>query len=218
MASSFYAIEPKLLDGTPLNPLNLNRATPSPIVTWRLVLPSPSVDTLISNNQFVVSLTSHEVTRSLDVLYPQLTTLVSTGPTYERLKTCLAKEDTFTLLLATEISVTSAVSLPHITPHPPPTIEISNIIGTLTLVTLKLLMKNCAHVEDLVVNNIYRGNGIGKGLISRALDEAVNVHGCIMVDLTSNPARTEARALYQSLGFVLRDTGVFRYVIPEYRK
>ncbi|KAF8944526.1 hypothetical protein BGZ47_004120 [Haplosporangium gracile] len=79
-------------------------------------------------------------------------------------------------------------------------------------------MKSCAHIEDVVVDGTCRGRGLGKGLMRRALDEAVNTHGCVMVDLTSNPNRIEARMLYQSLEFELRDTGVFRYTVPQYRK
>ncbi|KAF9121074.1 hypothetical protein BGW39_010860, partial [Mortierella sp. 14UC] len=75
-------------------------------------------------------------------------------------------------------------------------------------------MKSCAHIEDVVVDGTCRGRGLGKGLMRRALDDAVNVHECVMVDLTSNPNRIEARTLYQSLGFELRDTGVFRFTVP----
>ncbi|KAG0274323.1 hypothetical protein BGZ95_009905 [Linnemannia exigua] len=99
-----------------------------------------------------------------------------------------------------------------------PVITITKILGALTLVTLNLLMKSCAHIEDVVVDGTCRGRGLGKGLMRRGLDDAVNIHKCVMVDLTSNPNRIEARTLYQSLGFELRDTGVFRYTVPHYRK
>jgi len=227
MAPSFYAVDPKLVDGTPLtlhtpaddNPTSTHQQQQqsSVVVIWRLVLPSTAQD----KETLKVPLESHEVLTSLDALYPQLSTKCSAGPSLERLQTCLADTDTFSLFLATEITTFTADPITtDRTPSSPPasTLEISKILGALTLVTLKLLMKSCAHIEDVVVDGTCRSRGLGKALMRRGLDEAVHTHGCIMVDLTSNPSRIEARTLYQSLGFELRDTGVFRYTAPNYRK
>ncbi|KAF9543116.1 hypothetical protein EC957_001261 [Mortierella hygrophila] len=211
MAPSFIAINPKLVDGTPFNPLTVTTTSDqqSPIVIWRLVL--PSFPSLSLSDQTAAPLESEQLTTALDQLYPQLSTRCSAGPSLDRLNTCLANHETFSLYLATEVSISS-------TRLPEPRVRITRILGALTLVTLNLLMKSCAHIEDVVVDDRCRGRGLGKGLMRRALDEAVNTHNCVMVDLTSNPNRIEARTLYQSLGFELRDTGVFRYTVPQYRK
>ncbi|KAH7047247.1 hypothetical protein BKA57DRAFT_465425 [Linnemannia elongata] len=227
MAPAFFAINPKLVDGTPFDPLNLTTTTtndhPSPIVIWHLVLPSfPSLslsfsDPTTTTATTVIPLESDQVTTALDALYPQLSTRCSAGPSLDRLNTCLANHETFSLFLATEVSSTSTSS--STSPLQEPSgVRITKIVGALTLVTLNLLMKSCAHIEDVVVDGSCRGRGLGKGLMRRALDEAVHTHSCVMVDLTSNPNRVEARTLYQSLGFELRDTGVFRYTVPQYRK
>lgn len=86
------------------------------------------------------------------------------------------------------------------------------IVGLLTLVTLELATGTEARIEDVVVDEAARGIGVGRGLVVAALDAAAGV-GARYVDLTSAPRRVAARALYQSIGFEMRDTGVFRYLL-----
>ena len=66
-----------------------------------------------------------------------------------------------------------------------------------------------ASVEDVVVLPAYRGQGIGRTLLTRIIDFAKNKLAPIDLRLTSNPTRTEANAMYQALGFVQRDTNVY---------
>ncbi|CAO3569564.1 unnamed protein product [Mortierella alpina] len=94
-------------------------------------------------------------------------------------------------------------------------LQITAIVGCLTLVTLRLLMNSRAHIEDLIVLDACRGQGLGRGLMRRALHEAFQVRACKMCDLTSKPDRVEAWALYKSMGFWLRDTGAFRIYDPK---
>ena len=65
-------------------------------------------------------------------------------------------------------------------------------------------------IEDVVVDESYRGKGIGKDLMKCAIDFARS-KGARSVDLTSRPDRVAANKLYQDLGFVLRETNVYRY-------
>ena len=55
--------------------------------------------------------------------------------------------------------------------------------------------------------------------IGAALGQASTIiipwHGAITVDLTSRPSREAANRLYQRIGFVQRDTNVYRYAKPE---
>jgi ribosomal protein S18 acetylase RimI-like enzyme len=84
------------------------------------------------------------------------------------------------------------------------------IVGTLTLVIFRIPTALRAWIEDVVVDDSARGHGVGEALNTRALDIARS-RGCATVDLTSRPARAAANRLYQRLGFVQRDTNVYRY-------
>ena len=67
-----------------------------------------------------------------------------------------------------------------------------------------------AWIEDVVVDSSVRGKGIGKKLNLAALELAKQA-GAKTVDLTSRPARQEANQLYRSIGFVERETNVYRF-------
>lgn len=94
--------------------------------------------------------------------------------------------------------------------------EDHRILGLLTLVTLEFPTGTEARIEDVVVDAAARGHGLGRALMLAALDAAAR-QGARYVDLTSAPHRVAARQLYQSLGFVPRDTGVFRYPLDGFR-
>lgn len=67
-------------------------------------------------------------------------------------------------------------------------------------------------IEDMVIDKKYRGQGLGKRLIKELLKIAKNKK-VSSINLTSNPDRMEARKLYESMGFKLINTGVFRLVL-----
>jgi ribosomal protein S18 acetylase RimI-like enzyme len=67
-------------------------------------------------------------------------------------------------------------------------------------------------IEDVVVDEKYRQQGLGTKLINKLLTKAKE-QGVFAVELTSNPKRKIARKLYQKLGFKLLETGVFRLEI-----
>jgi ribosomal protein S18 acetylase RimI-like enzyme len=83
------------------------------------------------------------------------------------------------------------------------------VIGMLTLVMVPLLSGLRARIEDVVVDASARGRGIGAALTREALLLAGKA-GARTVDLTSRPSRVEANRLYQSLGFQLRDSQLYR--------
>ena len=58
------------------------------------------------------------------------------------------------------------------------------------------------------------GTGCGEAL-SRAALEAAAAAGARTVELTSRPSRQAANRLYQRLGFVLRETNVYRYELDR---
>jgi ribosomal protein S18 acetylase RimI-like enzyme len=67
-----------------------------------------------------------------------------------------------------------------------------------------------AWIEDVVVDDSARGKGVGEALNRAALDRA-RAEGATTVDLTSRPSREAANRLYQRIGFVPRETNVYRY-------
>ena len=86
------------------------------------------------------------------------------------------------------------------------------IVGTLTLVIFNIPTGIRAWIEDVVVDGDARGNGVGEALNLFAIEEA-RKRGAVTVDLTSRPSREAANRLYQRLGFVARDTNVYRFTL-----
>jgi ribosomal protein S18 acetylase RimI-like enzyme len=86
------------------------------------------------------------------------------------------------------------------------------IVGSLTLATFRIPTGVRAWIEDVVVDSEVRGHGVGEALNLAAIAEA-KMREAITVELTSRPSREAANRLYQRLGFVARDTNVYRYTI-----
>ena len=85
-----------------------------------------------------------------------------------------------------------------------------DIVGLLTLAIFRVPTGIRAWIEDVVVDERVRGQGIGETLNKEALMEARR-RGAKTVDLTSRPSREAANRLYQRIGFVRRDTNVYRF-------
>jgi ribosomal protein S18 acetylase RimI-like enzyme len=83
------------------------------------------------------------------------------------------------------------------------------IVGMLTLVTFPIPTGLRAWIEDVVVDESARGQGVGAALSRKAVRLA-RAAGARTIDLTSRPSREAANRLYQRLGFQLRDTSVYR--------
>jgi ribosomal protein S18 acetylase RimI-like enzyme len=88
------------------------------------------------------------------------------------------------------------------------------IVGMLTLVLFPIPTGIRAWIEDVVVDQAARGQGVGALLTQAALELAAD-HGARTVDLTSRPGREVANRLYAKLGFELRETNVYRYDQPS---
>lgn len=86
------------------------------------------------------------------------------------------------------------------------------IVGTLTLALFRIPTGLRAWIEDVVVDEGTRGKGVGAALNEAALTRARS-EGARTVDLTSRPTREAANRLYKRIGFIERDTNVYRYDI-----
>lgn len=66
-----------------------------------------------------------------------------------------------------------------------------------------------AWIEDVVVDETFRGKGLSKQLVAHAIHFA-RTAGANQLLLTSRPSRVAANALYQKMGFERRETNVYR--------
>jgi ribosomal protein S18 acetylase RimI-like enzyme len=93
-------------------------------------------------------------------------------------------------------------------------IDTGEIVGSLTLALFRIPTGLRAWIEDVVVDEAVRGQGVGMALNQAALARA-RAEGARTVDLTSRPSREAANRLYKRIGFVERDTNVYRYALDD---
>ena len=91
--------------------------------------------------------------------------------------------------------------------------EGDRIQGMLSLTVYSIPTGTKSWVENLVVDAIDRGKGIGKALLDHAMVQAKQL-GAKAVVLTSRPSRKVANQLYLSLGFQVSEANVYKYTIP----
>jgi ribosomal protein S18 acetylase RimI-like enzyme len=84
------------------------------------------------------------------------------------------------------------------------------VVGMLTLAVFRVPTGLRAWIEDVVLDEAVRGRVVGAELTNAAIHLA-NQRGARTVDLTSRPSREAANRLYQRLGFVQRETNVYRF-------
>lgn len=83
------------------------------------------------------------------------------------------------------------------------------VVGMLTLITYAIPTGIRARIEDVVVDESARGEGVAFELTSAAVELARQA-GARTVDLTSRPERESANRLYQRAGFSPRDSLTYR--------
>jgi ribosomal protein S18 acetylase RimI-like enzyme len=131
-----------------------------------------------------------ELAEAMERLVPQLSSSASI-PTVEQLREII-NSPCATLLLARDRAAGGT------------------IIGSLTLVVFRIPTGVRAWIEDVIIDAGARGKGAGEALSREALRLA-REQGARTVELTSRPSREAANRLYQRLGFVARETNVYRY-------
>jgi ribosomal protein S18 acetylase RimI-like enzyme len=83
------------------------------------------------------------------------------------------------------------------------------IVGALTLAVYRVPTGIRSIIEDVIVDNSARGQGIGESLMMRAI-EVAREKGAKNISLTSNPMREAANRLYLRVGFKKRDTNAYQ--------
>lgn len=86
------------------------------------------------------------------------------------------------------------------------------IVGSLTLVLYRIPSGLFARIEDVVVDEAVRGQGLGEALTREAIRLA-QLAGAPAVSLNSRPEREAANRLYIRLGFERRATNVYRLTL-----
>ena len=88
------------------------------------------------------------------------------------------------------------------------------VAGAFVLYILPNMTRNgrpAAIVENIVVDEAHRGQGIGRAMLEYARAMA-QTHGCYKLSLTSNAKRTEAHEFYRRCGMMQHGVS-FRYVL-----
>lgn len=77
--------------------------------------------------------------------------------------------------------------------------EHDKIIGLLTMWVRLTLFHGAgsALIDELIIDELYRGRGVGKNLVKKAFDEA-KLRGCIEIEVSANQ---EAIEFYKRCGF-----------------
>jgi ribosomal protein S18 acetylase RimI-like enzyme len=88
--------------------------------------------------------------------------------------------------------------------------DAGKIIGALTLAVYRVPTGIRSIIEDVIVDNSARGQGIGEALMARAI-EVAREKGASNISLTCNPMRESANRLYQRMGFKKRETNAYQY-------
>ncbi len=86
------------------------------------------------------------------------------------------------------------------------------VIGMATLCRYQTPTGTKMWIEDVVIEEKFRGQHLGRQLVEHLLFEA-RQWGTGSLMLTSNPSRKAANHLYQSSGFLLKPTNVYKMTI-----
>lgn len=92
--------------------------------------------------------------------------------------------------------------------------DTGTVVGMATLVTFRIPTGMRAWIEDVVVDDAARGQGVGEALTQAMVARAGEL-GCRTVDLTSRPSREAANRLYKRAGFEPRETNVYRLELGD---
>ncbi|MGC5288727.1 GNAT family N-acetyltransferase [Micromonospora sp. DT231] len=88
--------------------------------------------------------------------------------------------------------------------------QAGDLVGCLQITYIPGLGRHGAErslIESVRVRSDRRGEGLGRGLMTWAVDQA-RQRGCALVQLTTDKARTDAHRFYLGLGFVASHEGM----------
>jgi ribosomal protein S18 acetylase RimI-like enzyme len=116
--------------------------------------------------------------------------------------------------LSSSAAPPDAAALAAIVASPSVTVLIARsddyIVGSLTVAMFPIPTGLRAWIEDVVVDESARGQGVGAILTQEAVRLAREA-GARSLDLTTRPSREAAGRLYERAGFQQRETRLYRY-------
>ena len=139
----------------------------------------------------IATAVTDEIVAAFGRLIPQLS---SSSPAPDREELAAIVDDPFSVLYLARVD--------------------GRIVGSLTLALYQIPTGLKAWIEDVVVDDSARGQGVGEALSMAAVEEARR-RGAKDVSLTSRPSREAANRLYQRLGFQPYETNVYRYNLGD---
>jgi ribosomal protein S18 acetylase RimI-like enzyme len=86
----------------------------------------------------------------------------------------------------------------------------SSVVGALALTVYPVPTGIRSIIEDVIVDESVRGQGIGEALMRQGI-EIAKERGAAQITLTTNPKRDAANRLYLRMGFKLRETNSYIY-------
>jgi len=90
--------------------------------------------------------------------------------------------------------------------------EGEKLIGLGWIFARQTMLRKQAVIEDMIVDDAYRGKGYGQKMLLELIDWAKK-EGVDAIELTSNPKRIAANELYKKVGFILHPTNHYLYKI-----
>lgn len=90
--------------------------------------------------------------------------------------------------------------------------ETQEIVGMGSLLHNEKLTAKFGTIEDVVVNQDHRSQGIGRKITENLIEDGKKM-GLRYIELTSSPIRVEANELYTKIGFQQRKTNVYRMAL-----
>ena len=131
-----------------------------------------------------ITTADEELVETIRRLLPQLTE-ARTPPSLEQLQDVVSNQ---TLLVARD--------------------DEGGVLGTLTFVLYRVSSGVKGRIEDVIVDEAARGQGVGEALVREGMRLA-NEAGVLRLELSSMPYRQAANRLYRRLGFVRKPTNVY---------
>jgi ribosomal protein S18 acetylase RimI-like enzyme len=84
------------------------------------------------------------------------------------------------------------------------------LVGMGMLLAIRKLYYSFGSIEEVVVDKSYRGLGLGKAIVKRLVNRGRYL-GMKYIALTSSPDKIVANKLYQSIGFKIPRTNLYRF-------
>ncbi len=88
----------------------------------------------------------------------------------------------------------------------------TEIVGTAMVIVYPTMLRFESRIEDVVVDESARGQGVGEALVRECI-EVARRHGASIIELQTARVRVAANRLYERMGFERRDSNPYRMTL-----